>query len=201
VFRRRPTDDDPTLAESLSEVERRAAETAKGRPTPKRRDAQAERAQRMKPPKDRREAYQMQKARQTEDRSKVRNALITGDDRYLPSRDRGPVRRFVRDWVDARRTIGEYFIIVGLAVVLANLIPNEAVKSYATAAWLALLVLLVGESILLSRRLRREIDTRFPPDKGPHEGRKGAIFYGVMRSFQLRRLRLPKPTVTPGTTI
>jgi hypothetical protein len=155
----------------------------------------------MKPPKDRREAYQMQRARQKDDRSKVRNALLTGDDRYLPSRDRGPVRRFVRDWVDARRTIGEYFIIVGLAVVLANLVPNAVVKSYATAAWLALLVLLIGEAIMLSRKLRRELDTRFPPEKGPQEGRKGATFYGVMRSFQLRRLRLPKPTVTPGTTV
>ena len=201
MFRRRQTDDDPTLAESPAEIETPAAEAAKGRPTPKRRDAQADHAQRMKPPKDRREAYQMQRARQKEDRTKVRNALITGDDRYLPSRDRGPLRRFVRDWVDARRTIGEYFIIIGLVVVLANLVPSVAVKSYATTAWLALLVLLIGEGIMLSRRLRREIDTRFPPDKGPHEGRRGAIFYGIMRSFQLRRLRLPKPQVSPGTKV
>ena len=200
MFRRRQTDDDPTLAESLAEVETRAAEAAKGRPTPKRKEAEAQRAQRMKPPKDRREAYKMQRERQKEDRSKVRNALISGDDRYLPSRDRGPLRRFVRDWVDARRTIGEFFIIIGLVVVLANLVPSTAVKSYATTAWLALLVLLIGEGIMLSRRLRRELDTRFPPEKGPHEGRRGAIFYGIMRSFQLRRLRLPKPQVRPGTT-
>jgi hypothetical protein len=201
VFRRRQNADDPTLAESLAEVETRAAEAAKGRPTPKRSEAQAARAQRMKPPKDRREAYQMQKSRQKEDRSKVRNALLTGDDRYLPSRDRGPVRRFVRDWVDARRTIGEYFIIIGVVVVLANLIPNNTIKAYATAAWLALLVLLIGEGLLMSRRLKREIETRFPSDKGPYEGRRGAIFYGIMRSFQLRRLRLPKPMVTPGTSV
>ena len=69
----------------------------------------------MKPPKDRREAYKMQRDRQKEDRSKVRNALMTGDDRYLPSRDRGPLRRFVRDWIDSRRTVGEFFIIIGLA--------------------------------------------------------------------------------------
>jgi len=201
VFRRRQTDADPTLAASLAEVETRAAEAAKGRPTPKRKEAEASRAQRMKPPKDRREAYQMQRARQKEDRSKVRSALISGDDKYLPSRDRGPLRRFVRDWVDARRTIGEFFILIGLAVVLANLIPSAAVKSYATTAWLALLVLLIGEGFLLSRRLKRELGTRFPPAKGPYDGRRGAIFYGIMRSFQLRRLRLPKPQVTPGTTV
>ena len=127
--------------------------------------------------------------------------MITGDDRYLPSRDRGPLRRFVRDWVDARRTIGEYFIIIGLVVVVANFSPSEAVKSYAITAWLALLILLIGEAIFLSRRLKKEIATRFPPEKGPYEGQRGAIFYGIMRSFQLRRLRLPKPTVTPGKTV
>jgi hypothetical protein len=170
VFRRRQPDADPTLAESLAEVETRAAEAAKGRPTPKRRDAQAERAQRMKPPKDRREAYKMQRDRQKEDRSKVRNALITGDDRYLPSRDRGPLRRFVRDWVDARRTIGEFFIIIGLVVVLANLSPSATVKSYATTAWLALLVLLIGEascSAVGSRRDRRPVPGGEGPVRGP----------------------------------
>lgn len=201
MFRRRQTEDDPTLAESLAEVETRAAEAAKGRPTPKRRDAQAERSQRMKPPRDRREAYQMQRTRAKEDRSKTRNALISGDERYLPARDSGPVRRFVRDWVDARRTIGEFFIFIGLAVVAANFVPNAAVKSYAITAWLALLVLLIGEGILLSRRLKSEIGTRFPPEKGPYEGSRGAVFYGVMRSFQLRRLRLPKPQTTPGTSV
>jgi hypothetical protein len=201
VFRRRQTDDDPTLAESLAEVETRAAEAAKGRPTPKRRDAQAERAQRMKPPKDRREAYKMQRERAKEDRSKTRSALVSGDERYLPSRDRGPLRRFVRDWIDARRTIGEFFIFIGLVVVVANFTPNDAVRSYTTSAWLALLVLLIGEGFLLSRRLKREIATRFPAEKGPHEGSRGAVFYGIMRSFQLRRLRLPKPQVTPGTTV
>jgi hypothetical protein len=200
VFFRRQTVE-PTQPESVAEVETPAAEAAKGRPTPKRRDAQAERAKRLKPPKDRREAYQMQRARQKEDRTKVRNALISGDDRYLPSRDRGPVRRFVRDFVDARRTIGEYFILIGLVVVLANLVPSEVVRSYATIAWLMLLILLIGEGFMISRRLSRELDTRFPPEKGPHEGRKGAVFYGVMRTFQLRRLRLPKPMVSPGATV
>lgn len=201
MFRRRQTDDDPTAAESLAELETRAAEVAKGRPTPKRRDAQAERAQRMRPPRDRREAYQMQRARAKEDRSKTRNALLSGDERYLPSRDRGALRRFVRDWVDARRTLGEYFIFIGAAVVIANLVPNAAVKSYSVTAWLALLVLLIGEAIMLRFRLKREIAARFPPERGPYDGSRGVLFYGLMRSFQLRRLRLPKPQVTPGATV
>ena len=201
VFRRQQPENDPTLEESLEEVETRAAEAAKGRPTPKRRDAQADRAQRMKPPKDRREAYQMQRAKAKEMRSQTRTALLTGDDRHLPNRDKGPVRRFVRDWIDSRRTLGEFFILIGLVVVVANFIPNMTIKSYATTAWLALLVFLIGEGFMLSRRLKREIATRFPAEKGPYEKRRGAVFYGIMRSFQLRRLRLPKPRVTVGTTV
>jgi preprotein translocase subunit SecY len=92
-------------------------------------------------------------------------------------------------------------ILIGLVVVVANFVPNVTIKSYATTAWLALLVFLIGEGFMLSRRLKREIATRFPAEKGPYEGQRGAIFYGIMRSFQLRRLRLPKPQVGPGAKV
>ena len=46
-------------------------------------------------------------------------------------RDRGPVRRLARDYVDSRRTIASYFMFVMLAVVLvifgvaARLLPRR----------------------------------------------------------------------------
>lgn len=197
LFRRTPIEESTPVDEPAVP----AAESAKGRPTPKRRDAQAQRAIRVKPPKDKREAYKLQREQAREDRSKTRNALLTGDERHLPSRDKGPVRKFVRDQIDSRRTIGEFFILIGFVVVILSLVPDEGVKLFAQTVFMALFVLLVVEGSLLGFRLRRQLNEGFPPESGPYDGRRGAIFYGIMRAFQLRRLRLPKPQVKPGARV
>lgn len=173
----------------------------KGRPTPKRSEAEANRAVRMNPPKDRREALKQQRARAKADRATSRAALKSGDDRYLTARDRGPVRRFVRDFIDSRRTVGEFFLLIGLAIVLLSLVDDPTIQNYAMSAWLAVILLIVGEGFWVATRLRRALATRFPEGEGPHEGRKGAVFYGLMRTFQLRLLRLPKPQVKPGAEV
>src|SRR4051794_31505513 len=99
VFRRNTTPAGPPADDPALDVP--TAEATKGRPTPKRRDAEAQRAARVKPPKDRREASKMQRDRVKDDRSRTRNALLTGDERYLPARDKGAVRKFVRDMIDS----------------------------------------------------------------------------------------------------
>lgn len=217
MFRRRPSDDQGTAASTTSLTPTGSGSTAvgsepptssggatsvsKGRPTPKRSEAEANRAVRMNPPKDRKEALKQQRARAKADRATSRAALLSGDDRYLTARDRGAVRRFVRDSIDSRRTLGEFFLLIGLGIVLLSLVDNPTIQNYAVSAWLAVILLIVGEGFWLARRLRRGLAARFPEDKGPHEGRRGAVFYGIMRAFQLRRLRLPKPQVKPGATV
>lgn len=202
LFRRRTSEDEnaAALADLTSSTDS-ATSTGKGRPTPKRSEAEANRAARMRPPKDRREALKIQREKAKAERLKSRAALVGGDDRYLPKRDRGPLRKFVRDFIDARRTVGEYFLFLGLAIVVMSFLENSTIVAYATSAWLAILVLLAGEALWLGSRLKRELNARFPEDRGPHEGRRGAVFYAIMRALQLRRLRLPKPQVRPGAKV
>ena len=89
----------------------------KGRPTPRRSEAQARNARPLVPA-DRKAAQKLSREAQREERAKMQSALLTGDERYLPLRDRGPQKRFVRDVVDARRNVGEYFLIIaGISLV------------------------------------------------------------------------------------
>lgn len=199
MFRRRtttaPTDGTPTPEATDTEAGQTAAEKAsgKGRPTPKRREAEAARKERVKAPRDRREAMRQQRAKARAQRVKVQEAMKTGDERYLPARDRGPVRRFVRDYVDGRRTPAEFLLPFFLLIFLIMMVPTRITQTIALALWLPAIVLVPIDLIFLGVRLRKELRTRFPD-----ESHRGSVAYGVMRATQLRRLRLPKPQVKPG---
>jgi hypothetical protein len=204
VFRRRTTTE-PAPAESTESTPRPTTPAkgprgkgspGKGRPTPKRRDAERARRQRIAAPRDRREAARLARQRARAERAKIQQALITGDERYLPPRDKGPVRRFCRDFVDSRRTLGEYLLPFFLVIFLAMMIPVPQVQLVAYYLWLTAIIIVPVELFILGRRLKRELRARFP-----NESHRGAVLYGVMRATQIRRLRLPKPQVAPGDTI
>src|ERR1700754_3702072 len=103
VFRRRS---EPAPVETPEVVK----PGGKGRPTPKRSEAEKRRRQPITAPKDRKEAVRKMRARQAEERAKARAGMERGDDKYLQKRDRGPVRALARDYVDTRRTIGSYLM-------------------------------------------------------------------------------------------
>ncbi|HEY8455280.1 MAG TPA: DUF3043 domain-containing protein [Actinopolymorphaceae bacterium] len=168
----------------------------KGRPTPKRREAEQARKARVKAPRDRREAIRLQRQRARAERAKIHQAMLTGDERYLPARDKGPVRRFCRDFVDSRRTTGEFLLPYFLVIFVLMSIPVPPIPAVATYLWLLALVVVPVDLILLGRRLKRELRRRFPD-----ESHRGAVAYAVMRATQIRRLRLPKPQVKPGQPI
>ncbi|HEY3439077.1 MAG TPA: DUF3043 domain-containing protein [Actinotalea sp.] len=169
--------------------------TSKGRPTPTRKAAEAAR-KRPLVPADRKVAAKAQRASSKEARDREYQALQTGDDRYLPLRDKGPVKRFIRDYVDARRNLGEYMIILALVMMFATLLTAK----YPMATWVVLIVMYVlilatlVDAYILSRRLKKLLPARFGEAAVP----RGSVMYGVTRAFQLRRMRLPKPQVARG---
>ncbi|GAA1804122.1 DUF3043 domain-containing protein [Nesterenkonia flava] len=165
----------------------------KGVPTPTRREREAAR-RRPLVHNDRKAARAAQRKAIAEQRAKMRHAMETGDDRHLPARDRGPQRRFVRDWVDARSGIGEW-LLIGLVIFLFGslLMTPETRALFAFSMW-GLMALVIVECWWVARKVRLEVDKKF----GAENREKGLRFYAVMRSMQMRRLRLPKPLVRRG---
>lgn len=196
VFRRRSATDTPDApaAEAVSEASERPS--GKGRPTPKRSQAEEARKQRVRPPLNRREAMRRDRERAREERARTRQAMNTGDERYFLERDKGPVRKFLRDYVDSRRTIAEFFLPIILVILLTSLIGIPQVQLISTVVWVVSMILLIVDLSILGVRVKREVRKRFPDDTG-----RGNMFYAITRATQIRRLRLPKPTVKPGALV
>lgn len=167
--------------------------SGKGRPTPSRRAAEAARKTRMTPPKSRREANKRMRQRRYEERSKAQAALRSGDERYLPARDQGRVRRFVRDFVDVRLNVAEFLLPLLVVILVLGVVGSPGLQGM---LWIVTILATALDTCYLVYRLKRDIRIRFPDDVT-----KGAVLYGVLRSSQLRRLRLPKAQVERGATL
>ncbi|KWX01703.1 Uncharacterized protein LI90_2735 [Carbonactinospora thermoautotrophica] len=197
VFRRRSQVAAEAPQQTLDQTEQpRTKVNGKGRPTPKRREAERKRRQRIKAPKNRREAVRLARERARAERARMRQALLKGDERHLPPRDAGPVRKFVRDYIDSRRSAGELFLPGAIAVFALSLVPNLWARMISYWLYIALMLLVVTDSLIIGFGLRRQLRKRFPDE--PH---RGAIPYGLVRSLQIRKLRLPPPRVKPGDAI
>jgi len=169
------------------------ASQKKGRPTPKRKDAESARKVASLAPARSKEEKARQKSANRAARIAQRAAYLRGDENALPLRDRGPVKRFVRNYVDSRRSIGEYFLPVIGVVLLVSLIPVAAAAVIGVVLMYTVLFASVIDGFLLRRKIIREVVTRFP-DVSP----KGLGMYGWLRSTQMRRMRAPKPGVAVG---
>ncbi|WP_406860503.1 DUF3043 domain-containing protein [Streptomyces sp. HUAS MG47] len=171
----------------------RDPEAPKGRPTPKRSEAQTQRRRAQTAPLDRKSAMKRQREVRRQDLAKQREALNSGDERYLPVRDKGPVRRFVRDYVDSRFAVAEFFLPMAVIILVLSMIRTGNLQQISLVLWLGVIVMIVIDSVFLSFRLRKQLNERFP-----NEPKRGAVAYGLMRTLQMRRLRLPKPQVKRG---
>jgi len=166
----------------------------KGRPTPKRKDAEAARKQGIASTPDTKAGRKAERARQNEARFAARTGLLRGDERYFPAKDRGPVRKAVRDFIDSRRTVGEFFVPMAFIVILSGMIRNEKVKIIMTNAWLFVFLLLVVDCIQIGIRIHFVMKRKFPEKSE----RKGIVFYAIMRGLQIRKFRIPPATVRSG---
>ncbi|PRX48513.1 Protein of unknown function (DUF3043) [Prauserella shujinwangii] len=214
-LRRNTTEEADTTAEPVevdSNGESRTSRgytPAKGRATPKRREAEGKRRGPVAPPprstreaiRRNRELRKQNPVSKEERRAAAkerRERMMAGDDRYLLPRDRGPVKAYVRDLVDSRRHILGLFMPLAVLVFVSLLVPVPAVQQYATLMTTVLLLGMVVEGFLNGRRITRQVREKFPNEevKGFSIG-----WYAFVRASQIRRLRVPKPRVKPGQAI
>ena len=181
----------------------------KGRPTPKRREAeQKRRGPVAPPPRTTREAMKRARgnkddrkelaAKRREIRVTQRERMMAGDEKYLMPRDRGPVKKFIRNSIDSRRNLLGLFMPLAILIFVALLVPTPQVQSLTTLLCLLMLIAMIFEGVLNGRRITRLVRERFPKEsvRGLSVG-----WYAFIRASQLRKLRVPKPSVRPGDKI
>ena len=183
-----------TLNEQQAEAATTAPrEGAKNRPTPKRKDREAAN-RRPLVVTDRKAARSVDRDKRREAQLKQRAAMVTGDDANLPARDKGPVRRYIRDYVDARWNFGEFMLPVMVVVLALSFIRVPAVFAAVSIGVYGLLLAAAGDGFLMWRRLKAKLIAKFGEDK---VGR-GLAMYAGMRGFQIRRSRMPRALAKRG---
>jgi hypothetical protein len=187
----------------------------KGRPTPKRNEVSrkrgpvapapmttAEARKRRKEVGGRKltkEERRAEKVTRRADMADRRERMMAGDDAYLLPRDKGPVRRYVRDLVDARRNLLGLFMPIALGLVLVTLsVPTPAVQQPLSFAMPVLLLVMAIDGVLVGRYVNRKVDDKFP--NNTETGWKLG-FYAASRASQLRRMRAPRPQVNRGDDV
>jgi hypothetical protein len=176
---------------------RSPAEAAKGRPTPKRSEAERKRYQPItgsrapaapRTPED--------KAKSRTDRARRYEAMKAGESWALNPRDRGPARALARDYIDSKRRISEYYMYILVVLLVAVFVRNKTVEDYISPLVLVLVVIILVDAQFVRRGLRRLVSERLPG-----ESTRGLTMYAVMRALQIRRFRIPAPRVQPGDKI
>jgi hypothetical protein len=205
LFRRKPESSGAVTAEpdeapaAEPEVRRPRAYTPSkkelGKVTPKRTGARRVEP----PPANRREAVRRMRLKQRESRAEARAGMLAGKEEYLLPRDKGPVRRLIRDVVDSRRNIATYFMPGAFVVIIgtSGAMP-PGVRLAANVFWFALALLVVVDSVVLCRKVKRLVRERHPDAAGRM---RGHYAYAIMRSVTFRRLRMPAPAVNVNATI
>jgi len=170
------------------------ATSGKGRPTPSRKEAEAAARERARAGMDKKAAAKLLREKRAESNRKMREGMKAGDEKYLPARDQGPVKRFVRDYVDSRITFAEFLLPVLIVIMIGSAAkPGSAVATVTSYVWTASILLLIVDTLLLRFRLRRALKAAFP-----EESLRGTTFYAFVRMLQLRFMRMPKPKVKVG---
>ena len=177
---------------------RSPAEAAKGRPTPKRSEAERNRRQPITGSGSRSRAPAAprtpeEKSRARGERARKYEAMKQGESWALNPRDRGPVRALARDYIDSKRRISEYYMYILVLLLAAVFLRNKTEQQYISPLVLVLVVVILVDAQVIRRSLRRLIAERLPG-----ESTRGLTVYAVMRALQIRRFRMPAPRVRPG---
>jgi hypothetical protein len=177
---------------------RPAAETAKGRATPKRSEAERGRRQGITGTPSRsgsasRSGTKTSSADSRADRLARNEAMRRGEQWALPARDRGPVKGLARDYIDSRRRLSEYYMYLMIVLVVVLFVKKSGVQLYAEPIALVLILLVVVDAAWLRFKLTKLVRERLPG-----ESTRGLTIYAVFRALQIRRFRVPPPRIHPG---
>lgn len=167
----------------------------KGRPTPKRSEAQKRRGGPvLPPPTTRREAAKRLREQQSQDRKSVRTGTIAGDQTKMLARDAGPARALVRDIVDGRRNVGVLMLPIALLYVIVQYAGGPTLFGVVARVFTLGLLLVIADLVVTGLLIRRSVRAEFPGERRM----RGHLFYGLLRSTVLRRLRMPPTRVRPA---
>lgn len=198
-----PVDESDEAESGATQVEARPTHTpGKGRPTPKRREAEGRRRGPVPPPPmTQREAMKRSRVNKGDRRKATaerRERMAAGDDKYLLARDKGPVKAYVRNIVDSRRHLIGLFMPLALLVLVTMVAPSPLIKYYAAPTTIVILVVMIAEGLLLGRTVVKKVREKFPEAT---DRSVGLGWYSFVRASQVRKLRIPKPMVKPGDTV
>ena len=168
----------------------------KGRATPKRKDSEARLKVNSIAPATSKESKARDRALEKSRRVEARAAFMRGEESALPARDRGPAKKFVRNYIDSRRSLGEYFLPTIMVVLVLTAIPVKAIQLLAILFMYAAMLYSFSSAIFVGRKIKKLVAERFP-----NESLKGLGMYGWLRSTQMRRMRAPAPQVKRGDSI
>jgi hypothetical protein len=191
-----PADADaPDTVTTVEDEDGRPAQAAKGRPTPKRSEARAARGRPGSGPAPRnskgaRAGTRNERRRQSQE---YRAAMMSGDVAKLPPRERAPERILARDYIDARRNVGPFFLLTAAVYFVGGLVPNGLVRVIAAYLMLAGILAVVVDSIILSRQVMKRVREAYP------DSTLKVRAYAVQRALMPRRWRLPRPRTPRGT--
>ncbi|WP_421355097.1 DUF3043 domain-containing protein [Microbacterium phosphatis] len=161
----------------------------KGRPTPSR--AEQEAARKRPLVADTKEAKARARAELRERQDRARLGMANGEEKFLPARDKGPQKRFARDYTDAGWHLGEFLMPAMIVVIVTTFIPLDFFQFYSFVVLWAFILFVIGDMIILSTTVKRKAAAKFGKDKLE----RGLGWYAAMRSVQMRFMRLPKPQV------
>ena len=169
---------EPTLPTSLGPGSK------KDRPTPTRKEAEAARRQRVNKNLSNREARRVAARQARAERM-----------RRLGERERSPEKALMRDYVDARFSLGELLlptvVVILATTVLGSFWPAMAVIT--TLAMYLFIFAVIFDEYLMWRGFKRVLAERLP-----NAPTKGLLTYGMTRSTQIRRFRMPPPRIKRG---
>ena len=156
----------------------------KDRPTPSRKEAEALRRQRVTRTLTKKEA-RAERSRQT----RAQRMKMMG------MRDSAPEKALFRDYIDSRFNLGE-FLLPSLVVILALTFLSQAIPQVAAISTIAMYLFIIAvviDGFRIWRGFQKVLAVRLPDAP-----KRGLLMYGMNRSIQIRRFRIPPPRVKRG---